>query len=87
MGNKVTHRHTVTDARRRYITIRIGLRTLRGITHLEILKPCAEWKLRGKLWKAWRERENRIGVKIEGALEICGISALAPPTMKWHQTI
>ena len=26
-----------------------------------------------------RERENRIGVKIEGALEICGISALAPP--------
>ena len=45
----------------------------------EILKPCAEWKLRGKLWKAWRERENRIGVKIEGALEICGISALAPP--------
>ena len=29
--------------------------------------------------KAWRERENRIGVKIEGALEICGISALAPP--------
>ena len=45
----------------------------------EILKPCAEWKLRGKLWKAWRERENRIGVKTEGALEICGISALAPP--------
>jgi hypothetical protein len=31
----------------------------------EILKPCAEWKLRGKLWKAWREMENRIGVKIE----------------------
>jgi hypothetical protein len=25
------------------------------------------------------ERENRIDVKIEGALEICGISALAPP--------
>ena len=38
----------------------------------EILKPCAEWKLRAKSWKAWRERENRIGVKTEGALEICG---------------
>ena len=48
-----------------------------GITEfsiVEILKPCAEWELRAKLWKAWRERENRIGVKIEGALEICGIS-------------
>ena len=38
-----------------------------GRVIIEILKPCAEWKLRGKLWKAWRERENRIGVKIEGA--------------------
>jgi hypothetical protein len=59
----------------------------RGITlararnrSIEIIKPCAEWKLRAKLWKAWRERGNRFGVKIEGPLEICGISALAPPT-------
>ena len=30
-------------------------------------------------------RGNRVGFKIEGALEICGVSALAPPTMKCHQ--
>ena len=33
-----------------------------------------------------RERENRIGVKIEGVLEICGISALAPPNHEISHT-
>ena len=41
-------------------------------------------KLRAKSWEMVR---SRIGIKIEGAVEIYCISARAPPTMKWHQTI